>query len=190
MTTNLEETAKYISNDIIRELVYDIQSDVAEFEKVCHINRFLISDTRNMMVDTIVSLTNLITPISNLIKHLNHSHYAHLHGCCHKYYPFGLLDGDLDVNSCLFTPRTQGRSCPLYEQLETYDLHELSNSQKLVMEMDLDKDLDGNNMIYGKDFIISPNDTEQPLQIKLLTAQLDNNLSIPMINWNNYLSNL
>jgi hypothetical protein len=51
-------------------------------------------------------------------------------------------------------------------------------------------DLDGNNMIYGKDFIISPNDVEQPIQIKLITSQIKYRLSIPMINWNSYISNI
>ena len=177
-----------IENEVLREQVQSIQSDVKELEQAIQVMRFAVSSVRNSM-NNIASVADTFSdPVLRIAKYLRHLHYAHEHGCCHSYYHFGRSGGDENEKSCLFTPRTQQRPCLLYEQQQVEDYKNLSPSQTLSLEYVQRQDKDGNGLIYGYDFIITPTDRDQPLQIRSLTRRISKYLRIPMLSWKTYLA--
>ena len=183
-----KSSSNKIENEVLREQVESIQSDVNELKKAVEIMRFAVSSVRNSM-NNIASVANTFSdPAQRIAKYLRHLHYAHVHGCCHTYYQFGKSGGDENEKSCLFTPRTQTKPCLIYEQQQVEDYKNLSPSQTLSLEYLQRQDKDNNGLIYGYDFIITPSDKDQPLQIRYLTKRISGYLRIPMLSWQTYLN--
>ena len=136
-----KSSSNKIENEVLREQVESIQSDVNELKKAVEIMRFAVSSVRNSM-NNIASVANTFSqPAQRISKYLRHLHYAHEHGCCHSYYHFGKSGEDENEKSCLFTPRTQQRPCLLYEQQQVEDYKNLLYEKNIKISKNIEKNI-------------------------------------------------
>lgn len=60
----------------------------------------------------------------------------------------------------------------------------------LLQEYQGGQDMDGNRMVYGRDFMINPNDPQIPKMIKTIQAQSDFPQDIQKLSWQEYLKTI
>lgn len=98
---------------------------------------------------TIINYNQLNKLLSEITKLLDHIHQCHLHQYMHKSKEFPIEHG------------TYG-GCSMISCLE-----------RLIQEMSTEFDNDDNGEIYGRDFILDPNDPNCPLSLKHVQTQFE-----------------
>ena len=135
-----------------------------------------LTSTLNMMTQVLEATKNIESKLGNMYEHLFemadviiHIHDAHLHWKDH----FGEDKYDVGIGAALMPPP-------------------VGHADRLITEYNNMTDMDGNGLIFGKDFIIDPKDEQYPIMLKSVTelipfAKLK---YIKRISWTTYLKSL
>lgn len=135
-----------------------------------------LTSTVSMMTQVLEATKNIESKLGNMYEHLFemtdvilHIHDAHLHWKDH----FGEDKYDVGIGAALMSPP-------------------VGHADRLITEYNNMTDMDGNGLIFGKDFVIDSRDEKYPIMLKSVTEIIPYSKLkyIKKISWATYLKSL